>query len=105
MTLLALAGLFPEFCGFDYVLIFFLLVVFSHIVLYPTFVVIFIYVGVWSVTSIYSPEDLGWLSDKFQMLQFWLSCKLSRIANLLHMLRILLGLFPNVVNVKLTLWS
>lgn len=46
MTLLALAGLFPEFCGFDYVLIFFLLVVFSHIVLYPTFVVIFIYVGV-----------------------------------------------------------
>lgn len=69
------------------------------------FVVIFIYLSVWSVISIYSLEDFWWLSDNFQMLQFWLSCKLSRIANLLHMLSILLGLFPNVVNLKLKLWS
>lgn len=47
------------------------------------FVVVFIYVGAWSFTSVYSLELLGWLSDIFQMLQFWLSCKLSRIASLL----------------------
>lgn len=43
----------------------------------------FIYVGAGSVTTVDSPGHSGWLSDKFQMLQSWLSCKLSRIANLL----------------------
>lgn len=43
----------------------------------------FIYVGAGSITSAYSLGHSGWLSDKFQMLQSWLSCKLSRIASLL----------------------
>ena len=43
----------------------------------------FIYVGAGSITTVYSLGHSGWLSDKFQMLQSWLSCKLCRIANLL----------------------
>lgn len=52
----------------------------------------FVYVGVWSVTSISCLEGSGWLSEEFQMLQFWLACKLSRTTNLLHVLNIFIWL-------------
>lgn len=38
------------------------------------------YVGVRSGTSIYRLQDSGWLSDEFQMLKFWPSCKLCRLV-------------------------
>lgn len=88
----AVTGLFPGFLWLDSISDSFFGDIFSYCL---TANLSFSYLCMWvfKVSFLYSLfRNQGDKSDRFQMLQFWVSCKLSRIANLLCLLSILLGL-------------